>query len=104
MILFQILLVLLIQSCNSFTYDMIFTNDAHTDLVTTVAFFNDQLRFITGSADDKARVWSTTNFTMLHEFPFADDVMKIALHPIDNRIFILIYDGNIYVYDPTTYL
>lgn len=40
---------------------------------------------------------------MLHEFTYGDFVINIALHPVDNRIFVLIYDGNIYVYDPNTY-
>lgn len=40
---------------------------------------------------------------MLHQMTFSDYVMNVGLHPVDNRIFVLVYDGNIFVYDPVTY-
>lgn len=66
MILIRLVLLLLIQACTAFRYNRIFTTGGHTDLVTTVSFFNDGRRFITGSNDNKTKVWSITNFSMLH--------------------------------------
>lgn len=31
-------------------------------------------------------------------------ITNVALHPIDNRIFVLVFDGNIHVYNGTTYI
>lgn len=48
------------------TYQKVATSKAHgTGLVTTVSFFNDQMRMITGGEDNTVRVWSLTNFTIL---------------------------------------
>lgn len=44
-----------------------------------------------------------SNFTVLHTESMGDDVMYVALHPVDNRIFILCYDGELRVLDPNTY-
>lgn len=89
---------------HAFIYKLQNTVHAHSELVVTLSFFNDRQRIITGSQDNTVKVWSTADLTLLHTFPtFGDDIMNVGLHPIDNRIFVLVWDGNIFVYDPTTY-
>jgi hypothetical protein len=49
------------------------------------------------------KVWSITTYNLLHTETFADIVTHISLHPVDNRIFILVFDGTIKVLDPNSY-
>jgi WD40 repeat protein len=61
-----LLAFLLFVVCRSFTYNSVFTTQGHTNLVTTASFFLDGNRFITGSKDNKVKIWSLRNFSMLH--------------------------------------
>ncbi len=72
-------------------------------MVVTASFFSDNQRMITGSNDMSFKIWSLVNFSVLHTITYTDIIMNIGLHPTDNRIFVLVFDGNIYVYDQTTY-
>lgn len=72
-------------------------------MVTTASFFSDGVRWITGSKDRKVQIWSISTSTKLHELSFGDEIMNVGLHPVDNRIFVIVYDGNINIFDPTTY-
>lgn len=69
----------------------------------TASFFADNQRMITGSNDTTVKVWSLINFSVLHTFTLTDVITNVGLHPTDNRIFILVFDGNINVYHQTTY-
>lgn len=72
-------------------------------MVVTASFFSDNQRMITGSNDQSFKIWSLVNFSVLHTITYTDIIMNIGLHPTDNRIFVLVFDGNIYVYHQTTY-
>lgn len=43
------------------------------------------------------------NFSLLYQEQFPDDVTHITLHPVDNRIFVYLFDGTISVLDPNNY-
>lgn len=45
-----------------------------------------------------------TDFSLIYSETFANTITHISLHPVDNCIFILVFDGTIKVLDPTTYL
>lgn len=81
------------------------TQQAHGagNLVTTASFFNDQVRMITGGNDNKVNIWSLGTFSIIHTITEGDYIQNVALHPTDNRIFVLVLDGVINIYDPTTY-
>lgn len=98
-----LLLLSLLTVSNCFSYSRTFTTSGHSSLVTTASFFNDRLRFVTGGNDNTTKVWSLTNFTLLANLSFNDYVMNVALHPIDNRIFVAVFDGTIGIYNGTTY-
>lgn len=71
--------------------------------MTTVSFFSDKQRMITGGQDNTVRIWSLTNFTVIHSLPFTDWIQNIGLHPADNRIFVVVIDGTVNVYNGNTY-
>ena len=103
-----LLLSLLLSQTQAFNFDIHVenqwaNNEAHSELLVTASFYNDNSRFVTGSSDNKVKIWSMDNFTLLHEEVFSDDVTHVSLHPYDNRIFVLTYDGNINVMDPENY-
>lgn len=98
-----LLLACLVPLSCCFTYNRTFTTNGHSQLVTTASFFNDRQRFLTGGNDNTTKVWSLTNFTLLANLSFSDYVMNVALHPVDNRIFVAVYNGTIGVYNGTTY-
>jgi|688.fasta_scaffold1029967_1 WD40 repeat protein len=104
MLIFIFLLLLLSVSQQAVNYHKAFTTSGHTDLVTTVSFFNDNLRMVTGSNDYTVKIWDLTNYTLITQLNFSDYIMNVAIHPTDNRIFVLVYDGTIAVHDGTTYL
>lgn len=86
-------------------YQRVATKQAHgSGLVTTASFFNDQKRMVTGGQDNVVRIWSLTNFTIVKNLTQSDYIQNVALHPVDNRIFVLVLNGDIKVYDPVTYL
>lgn len=97
------LLFLLICTVDSFSYNKTFTTQGHSAFVTTASFFADGQRFVTGGNDNLAKIWSLTNFSLLHTYNYSDFVMNVCLHPFDNRIFVVVYDGSISVYDPNNY-
>ena len=49
------------------------------------------------------KVWSMTDFSLLHTFADEDTVVHVSLHPVDNRIFVFFMSGAIRVLDPQTY-
>lgn len=98
-----LLLFLLLSVSRQVEYERIFSTAGHTDMVVTASFFADNQRMITGSNDYSFKVWSLINFSVLHTVTYGDIIMNIGLHPTDNRIFVLVFDGNIYVYDPVSY-
>jgi|688.fasta_scaffold1326966_1 hypothetical protein len=49
------------------------------------------------------KVWSMKTYSLLHTETFAHIITHISLHPVDNRIFVLVFDGTIKVLDPNTY-
>ena len=70
------------------------TGEAHTDMIATLSFYKDGSRFVTGSDDMTAKVWSMSDFSNVFTTPaYGGSVMHISLHPDDGRIFILTYDG-----------
>lgn len=77
--------------------------DAHSDMITSVSFYNDGTKFVTGSKDNTAKIWSMTDGSNLKTESFPDWVVHISLHPTDNRIFILCIDGSTRVLDPDSY-
>lgn len=76
---------------------------AHSALVVSVNIYNDNSKFVSGSNDMTVKVWSMTDYRLLYSETFPDVITHISLHPIDNRIFILVFDGTIKVLNPTTY-
>lgn len=78
-------------------------NVAHTDQVISINIYNDNSRFVSGSNDFIVKVWSMTDYSLLHTQLFGNLITHISLHPVDNRIFILVYDGTIKVLDPNTF-
>ena len=58
---------------------------------------------MSGSLDDTWKVWDTITYAQLHEEVMSDDVTHISVHPDDNRIFVLVYNGTFAVYDPDNY-
>lgn len=69
----------------------------------TASFYNDNSRFVTGSSDNTVIIWSLTDFSKLETLTFSDDVVNVGLHPTDNRLFVLLFDGSISVRDPSDY-
>lgn len=78
-------------------------NSAHTDIVISVNIYNDNTKFVSGSNDQTVKIWSMQDYSLLHTETFSSLVTHISLHPVDNRIFILIFDGTIKVLDPNSY-
>lgn len=75
----------------------------HTDLILSVNIYNDNSKFVSGSNDYTVKVWSMTDYSLLHTEIFGHVITHISLHPVDNRIFVLVFDGTIKVLDPTSY-
>lgn len=98
-----LLLILLLSLSLQVEYERVLSTAGHTDQVTTASFFSDNQRMITGSNDYSVKIWSLVNFSVLHTITHIDLIMNVGLHPADNRIFVLVFDGNIYVYHQTTY-
>lgn len=78
-------------------------NQGHSQQVNAVAFYNDGSKFVSGSKDKTVKVWSMSDFSLLHTETLSDEVIYVALHPVDNRIFVLVFDGTIKVLDPNSY-
>jgi len=78
-------------------------NAGHAQQVNSVCFYNDNSKMVSGSKDNKVKVWSMADYSLLHTETLSDEVIFVALHPVDNRIFILVFDGTIKVLDPNTY-
>ena len=57
----------------------------------------------TGSNDKTVKIWDLNNYTLITQFNFSDVITNVGLHPVDNRIFVLVFDGTIDVYNGTTY-
>ena len=98
-----ILCLTLVTQLSCFTYNRYFNTAGHSSLVTTASFFLDRQRFITGSNDSTVKIWALGNSTLLHTLTQADSVTNVGLHPVDNRIFVLVYNGEINVYDGNNY-
>ena len=67
----KILLLLLATMlvCNAIKLSPLFeyaVNDAHSNMITTISFYNDGSRFVTGSKDHTVKVWSMTDFSNLY--------------------------------------
>lgn len=78
-------------------------NAAHSDLIVTVAIYNDNSKFVTGSEDRKVKVWSMDTHELLFTKVYADIITYVGLHPVDNRIFIVVFSGTVEVLDPNSY-
>lgn len=77
--------------------------EAHSELTTTVNFYKDNSKMVTGSNDNTVKIWSVDGLNVVQTLTFADDVTHVSLRPTDNRIYVLVYDGTIEMYDPDTY-
>ena len=41
--------------------------ESHSELLVTASFYNDNSKLVTGSSDNSVKIWSASNFSLLHE-------------------------------------
>jgi WD40 repeat protein len=69
----------------------------------SVCIYNDGTKFVSGGKDNKVKIWSMADKSLLHTATYTDYITHVKLHPIDNRIFIFSFMGTISVLNPTTF-
>lgn len=101
--IYLFLSLLVLSLCDMIKMKEWAAGQAHTDQINAIAFYNDYSKFVTGSKDWKVKIWSMDTYQLLHEYTCTEVVTYINIHPTNNKIFILVWDGAIVVLDPNTY-
>ena len=79
--------------------DQLLLIKGHTDDVTSVAYFPDGSKLISGSSDGKANIWDAQNGELLLSIPHPDDVTAIDVSPDGTRILTGCLDSWIRLFD-----
>ena len=57
---------------------------AHSNLLVTASFYNDNTKYVTGSDDNTVKIWSLADNSLLQTLTYGDYILNVGLHPITN--------------------